>query len=147
MELKIKNFDRWKDLSFAYSLIKNPRLQKWTRPRSIINVVQHFEDLKSDKYTLFYGGERAGLVRYYRGEISILINPDYQGKGLGTLALNHLKTTHNRILANIDRGNVESIKFFEKNGFKFKETDHMDITLEFVQKRKVCKLDSCETFI
>lgn len=56
-------------------------------------------------------------------EIGLFIDKKYRGCGFGSIALNKLiQETHIRPLyANISPRNIRSQKFFERNGFQFKE--------------------------
>ncbi len=106
------------DAKFAYKLINHPKLKRWTRKRSISQIL---EDLSSQNYILKYGNNRVGMLRLYKNEISLLILPQYQNRGIGTVAINFLKKNNNVLEATIDRYNEKSIRFFEKQGFRIKQ--------------------------
>lgn len=57
-------------------------------------------------------------------EISVYIDPEYHGKGIGTLLMKEIiergrKLGHHVIVAGITAGNEISVKMHEKFGFKF----------------------------
>lgn len=57
------------------------------------------------------------LTRQY--EIGLFIDKEYQGHGYGSLALKTLLQMRARpVYANINPDNAQSIKFFQKHGFK-----------------------------
>ena len=130
------------DLELMYAMENDTTL--WsignaTLPYSRYTLRQYLEQSKQDLYTerqarfviTLIGGETAGMIDLAdfdplnsRAEVCIGLLGKHRGKGLATRALTllcnyALKKLHtNQLYAFIPEWNVESLKLFEKNGFK-----------------------------
>lgn len=72
--------------------------------------------------------------------ISIALDYDHQGKGLGHLLLSESLQKFERnieILATVKKGNIASLKLFQKNNFKLDKEDEENFYLK--QKKKLNK--------
>ena len=59
---------------------------------------------------------------YDRAEIDyIIVDENYRRKGIATKLLNYLETNNNlyNITLEVRESNIDAIKFYEKNGFKW----------------------------
>lgn len=123
-----------KDLPFIYGLVKHPELKGRTRNRSLFSIFQYVEDLRSDKRIIVFCGERVSAVRLYKSEVSILILPEYQHKGIGSGVMKRLMREKHRLKAVVANDNLPSQAFFQKLGFEEIEHDHLDVTFEWIPK-------------
>lgn|SRR3990167_4373017 len=76
-------------------------------------------------YIIYDRGGRVGNVYLTKaGEIGIFLLPEFQGKGIGKMAIKLLRERHprKRLLANIAPGNLVSQKFFARQGFRLIQT-------------------------
>ncbi|MFC1595727.1 GNAT family N-acetyltransferase [Candidatus Margulisiibacteriota bacterium] len=82
------------------------------------------------------GSEKTGVVRFDKledgvYEISINVAPGSRGKGLGVIMLKQAGAwVKGRVVARIKKGNVPSIKTFEKAGYNLINDDGQNLELE-----------------
>ena len=110
-----------------------PETRKYSRNPSPPAYKKHVEWMKetlgrpsSYFYIIEYNGVSAGFVRldnYQREgkckEVSIMLSPDYQGKGLASMALEAVREAHRdeELVAYIKPENLTSINLFMKCGY------------------------------
>lgn len=123
-DLSLKEVDQY-DSKFLFQLLKerDPRVN--ISHRKMPTYQQHVQFIKSKPYSKWYiitkKKKKIGSIYLSKKkEIGIFLKKDLQGKGIGTKALHLLiqKNPRNRFLANVSPQNTESVKFFEKNGFR-----------------------------
>jgi GNAT superfamily N-acetyltransferase len=63
-------------------------------------------------------GRIVGLASCIEGELAVLVEDDWQGRGLGTRLLNELvlRTNRSRLTADISYGNPRSLRMFKRLG-------------------------------
>ena len=100
-----------------------------------LNELKEFLFIEHPKYKaflIFSGDLLAGyclLTQYKKrsaydrtAEVSIYLKPDFTGKGLGSVAVKQLETVAGKtgikvLLAFISEANMDSVRFFEKEGY------------------------------
>lgn len=87
------------------------------------------QDQKVVIYIAFDGNNKIGSIRFEdKGnavKVSVMLNPDFSGKGLGALVIKlgtekfiNRKKPNKPIIAEIKKDNIASIKAFQKAGFE-----------------------------
>lgn len=95
--------------------------EKWFREKN--------NDIGSAIYMVYYRANKIGSIRFESKEntikTSVMLNPDYIGKGfgaeiirIGTDRFIKEKSPTKPIIAEIKKENIQSIKAFQKAGFK-----------------------------
>lgn len=116
----------WKltDAEFISKVRNIPELMKWFKQDQPVSLEQQKDFMLSPEGTK-YGGM---VIRYKRkpvgvcnikksSEFGIALLPEYQGKGIGTFVVNHMKATNSNIWSNVFVMNP-ALKFYLNNGFK-----------------------------
>jgi hypothetical protein len=104
------------------------------------------EKLNSKKTLLlliYYNKLRCGYIRYdlkeYIAEISIIINKNYQKKGIGSYALRISEKKLNKnlfLISKVKKNNINSLKMFLANEYQELSREKNEITLFKVLKKK-----------
>lgn len=112
----------WQAIPGIRQYFKNPAVPSYTDHQSWFS-----RRLESSIpfYMIQLDGEECGFVRLEKDgvhaeyEISILVNPEFKGKSIGSRALRAtlLKHPANTFIATIAVENVASVRCFEKTGF------------------------------
>ena len=115
------------DSKFLYDLLvqRDPKAFISHSHEKMPTYEQHVKFVKSKPYQKWYiikfQNEKVGSISLSKqNEIGIWLMKDTVGKGIGTMALKlFLKLVpRSKYIANISPKNLESMKFFKKNGFK-----------------------------
>lgn len=115
------------DSKFLYDLLaqRDPKAFISHSHEKMPTYEEHIKFMKSKPYSKWFiiksENKKVGSISLTKqNEIGIWLMKDVVGKGIGTKALQiFLKTTPKpHYLANVNPTNLESIKFFKKNGFK-----------------------------
>ena len=133
------------DSEDLYNWRNDKRVRVWCCGEKTIDFNDHEKwfrsKIESDKTKIFIAenviGEKLGQVRFDETEkgtyISVNLNPDFLGKGIGAKLISSATNRYLRdfntkkIYAEIKDDNISSIKAFEKAGYKFlKEEDEKD---------------------
>jgi len=132
-------FVREEDSKDLYNWRKDKRVSQWCCEENDIDFNSHQKwfksKMESDKTKIFIAenviGEKLGQVRFDKTEkgiyISVNLNPDFFGKGIGAKFIGSATDRYLRdfnekqIYAEIKSENISSIKAFEKAGYKFLE--------------------------
>ena len=113
------------DVKFLFDLLKerDPRVN--ISHRKMPTYGQHTKFIKSKPYSKWYiilkSKQKIGSIYLSKNdEIGIFLSKKFQGKNVGSFALNELmkKNTRKRFLANVNPKNKKSISFFKNNNFK-----------------------------
>ena len=113
------------DVKFLFDLLKerDPRVNISHRKMPTYN--QHTKFIKSKPYSKWYiilkSKQKIGSIYLSKNdEIGIFLSKKFQGKNVGSFALNELikKNPRKRFLANVNPKNKKSISFFKNNNFK-----------------------------
>ena len=113
------------DVKFLFDLLKerDPRVN--ISHRKMPTYSQHAKFIKSKPYSKWYiilkSKQKIGSIYLSKNdEIGIFLSKKFQGKNVGSLALNELikKNPRKRFLANVNPKNKKSISFFKNNNFK-----------------------------
>ena len=113
------------DVKFLFDLLKerDPRVN--ISHRKMPTYSQHAKFIKSKSYSKWYiilkSKQKIGSIYLSKNdEIGIFLSKKFQGKNVGSFALNELikKNPRKRFLANVNPKNKKSISFFKNNNFK-----------------------------
>ena len=113
------------DVKFLFDLLKerDPRVN--ISHRKMPTYSQHAKFIKSKPYSKWYiilkSKQKIGSIYLSKNdEIGIFLSKKFQGKNVGSFALNELikKNPRKRFLANVNPKNKKSISFFKNNNFK-----------------------------
>ena len=113
------------DVKFLFDLLKerDPRVN--ISHRKMPTYSQHTKFIKSKPYSKWYiilkSKQKIGSIYLSKNdEIGIFLSKKFQGKNVGSFALNELmkKNPRKRFLANVNPKNKKSISFFKNNNFK-----------------------------
>ena len=92
----------------------------------------------SEYYSIFCDDEKVGYVHFFQNESSMEIDDfyvlnEFRNRGVGTETLRKLKSsTDMPISLFVFKNNLGAIKFYEREGFKFKEDiDERRMVLEY----------------
>lgn len=92
----------------------------------------------SEYYSIFCDDEKVGYVHFFQNESSMEIDDfyvlnEFRNRGVGTETLRKLKSsTDMPISLFVFKSNLGAIKFYEREGFKFKEDiDERRMVLEY----------------
>ena len=107
--------------SFNSDLISWDEHEKWFKSK--------LQDTESVIYIAYYEKTKVGSIRFEdKGDaikVSIMLNPDFLGKGLGSEVIRlgkdrfiNEKRPCKPIIAEVKKDNIASIKVFQKAGFK-----------------------------
>lgn len=124
-----------KDAEFLFELRNNPDIFKYYRNPVKVVWNEHISWLKSvvlgetnkDLYIIELDGKRAGQIRFDtegdKKELSISLQKDFQGQGLGSKSLKKAIEMEKSVIliAEIHKENIASIKLFEKFNFKLQK--------------------------
>jgi UDP-2,4-diacetamido-2,4,6-trideoxy-beta-L-altropyranose hydrolase len=130
------------DSSYIYGLQIKPNVRQFFRNPSSPSLPEHekwFDEIiNSDNHVLFiicFGGINVGMLRVdallsEALEISIIIDPQFSGKGLGKRTINELLLIlpSRKIKAVIHSENLASKYLFEKSGFIFQASENDFLT-------------------
>lgn len=98
----------------------------------IITKKEHYAYLRKKKsdptfinWIICCGSEKAGYLRILDGDVSIMLEPRFQGKGIATKALQLVekeakKNGINKLVGKVLVDNESSKQIFLKNGYKLK---------------------------
>jgi len=118
---KVKN----SDAKLLYELLAEREPKTFIIHKKMSTYEEHVKFVKSKPYSKWYiielGNKSVGSISLtHKNEIGIWIKKNMHDKGIGSQALKILmkKNPGLRYLANINPKNRESIRFFEKSGFK-----------------------------
>ena len=100
---------------------------------------QYFGDAKSRCFVLDDNGKVIGYCRYDLGAndeytVSIAISPEYHGRGLGHLLLSQSIIQFpagKSIIAEVKKGNMPSIRLFQKNKFQTYREDRNNYYIRY----------------
>ena len=122
------------DSQLVYNWQMVPNIRKYSRTVMSHNYNNHLEwmnqkisDDKCDFFICLHLDSPAGFVRLdtnsnedLEREVSILVSPDYQKKGIANAALSFIREQFPQpnLVAYIDPRNIGSIKLFAKAGYK-----------------------------
>ena len=113
------------DVKFLFDLLKERDPRANISHRKIPTYSQHTKFIKSKPYSKWYiilkSKQKIGSIYLSKNdEIGIFLSKKFQGKNVGSFALNELmkKNTRKRFLANVNPKNKKSIQFFKNNKFK-----------------------------
>lgn len=124
------------DCDLVYSIQRRPGIRKFFRNVDVPEYKEHCEwfdkSLKNEGRELFlieFADKKVGVIRLDKQdaglfEVSVLIDPEYHGLGIASMALSIIKTKYNgkKLLAFINPKNSASINLFENAGFRFDGT-------------------------
>ena len=127
-----------KDAEFLFELRNNPDIFKYYRNPVKVVWNEHISWLKSvvlgetnkDLYIIELDGKRAGQIRFDtegdKKELSISLQKDFQGQGLGSKSLKKAIEMEKSVIliAEIHKENIASIKLFEKFNFKLQKNNN-----------------------
>jgi RimJ/RimL family protein N-acetyltransferase len=131
MEIKLREVQE-KDIDFIFELRNNEEVRKYmfnTEPLIYEKHVTYWRnriEKKEPSYIIEKDEIKVGFVKldycnmeksYY---IGIVIEPKYQGEGLGKKTIEILKQKHGKLLAKVKPDNEKSKKMFESLGFKMR---------------------------
>ena len=123
-KIEIKSVKK-NDSEFLYQLLLDREPIANISHKKMPTYNQHLKFLKSKPYSKWYiiwnNKQRMGSVYLTKqDEIGIVIKKEYQKEGIGKTVLELIidKNPRQRYLANIATKNIQSKRFFEKNGFK-----------------------------
>ncbi len=125
------------DAFTVFNWRNHSNVRKWSHDTDLIDIESHLgwfldwveqQDAKGYFFIVELRNTCVGLVRFdhiseARFEISVIVDPDYQGRGIArsaiTKALAHLEKSHGvfTIIASIHRDNLVSIKLFQNLNF------------------------------
>ncbi|MEN5197333.1 N-acetyltransferase [Sphingobacterium faecium] len=72
----------------------------------------------SEIYLLDHEAEISGFIALVENEVAaIFVSPTHQGKGIGTLLLNHVKKMRDDLQLKVYKNNRSSVAFYQKKGF------------------------------
>ena len=113
------------DVKFLFDLLKERDPRANISHRKIPTYSQHTKFIKSKPYSKWYiilkSKQKIGSIYLSKNdEIGIFLSKKFQGKNVGSFALNELikKNPRKRFLANVNPKNKKSISFFKNNNFK-----------------------------
>tara|TARA_B100000989_G_C19530952_1_gene469821 strand:+ start:4249 stop:5754 length:1506 start_codon:yes stop_codon:yes gene_type:complete len=116
--------------SFFFSKEKVSKLEhnKWFIKNFFDNTTLLFKIILSEENVGFI---RLSLIKNNDYDISIIVDPIYQNRGIATKTLQLIKKimVDKNLIAKIYDKNIASIKIFKKNGFKFKSIQNNIKTL------------------
>ncbi|OIO46066.1 MAG: hypothetical protein AUJ25_00775 [Parcubacteria group bacterium CG1_02_37_13] len=125
------------DAKFLFDLRNNPNLFKYYKSPRPVEEKEHLTwlekvfsgEAKKYLFILEFEGETAGQLRIdefreSKAEINIALQEGFQGKGLGTLALQEgvklaKQLGFKELIAEIHQDNLASLKLFQKACFSF----------------------------
>ena len=113
------------DVKFLFDLLKERDPRANISHRKMPTYSQHTKFIKSKPYSKWYiilkSKQKIGSIYLSKNdEIGIFLSKKFQGKNVGSFALNELikKNPRKRFLANVNPKNKKSISFFKNNNFK-----------------------------
>ncbi len=113
------------DAKFLFDLLKERNLRVNISHKKMPTYSQHTKFIKSKPYSKWYiilkSKQKIGSIYLSKNdEIGIFLSKKFQGKNVGSFALNELikKNPRKRFLANVNPKNKKSISFFKNNNFK-----------------------------
>ena len=124
------------DVKFLFDLLKERDPCANISHKKMPTYSQHTKFIKSKPYSKWYiilkSKQKIGSIYLSKNdEIGIFLSKKFQGKNVGSFALNELikKNPRKRFLANVNPKNKKSISFFKNNNFKliqytFEKTKH-----------------------
>lgn len=133
------------DIDITHEWVNNPIIREFSFDRSIISKKDHTNwfkmKLNSDRckyYILEVNGVRAGSIRFdienTKAKINYLIDPDFMGKGLGTIILSKgIKSLKdempklNSVYGLVFESNQASKRIFNKLNFSCNVNDHAEL--------------------
>jgi len=133
--LELRNIEP-ADINDLFEWRNHPDVRKNSFNTNAISYDEHktwfrekVKDQKCVMYMAYCAGGKIGLIRFEDGEerikTSVMLNPDYWGKGFGSKLIRLATEKFVRenkpdkpIIAEIKKDNVASIKAFKKAGFK-----------------------------
>ena len=130
--IKIRNIEA-SDAEDFFAIRNIPSVYKYFRNPRKVTPEEHahwfISQLKSINRRNFFvailGGKIAGYLRYYlvkdTYDVSIAVFPQFQKKGIASFLLRRtlpkIETNGKKIQAEVQTGNIASLRFFEKHGF------------------------------
>ena len=123
----IRDLFAWRNHPDVRGYFFNPNPISWKEHKGWF--AKKSKDPDTTMYLIYCEGEKIGIVRYEDKAdaiaVSVMLNPIFLGKGFGSkiIALGTQKFVKQKrpdkpIIAEIKRGNIASIKAFQKAGFK-----------------------------
>ena len=122
------------DAKFLFDLLKERDARANISHKKMPSYNSHIRFIKSKPYKVWYiiymkldhklrydWKEKVGSIYLSKNdEIGIFISKKFQGKNIGSFALNELieKNPRKRLLANVNPKNKKSMNFFKNHGFK-----------------------------
>lgn len=118
------------DWSFILQLRNEQAYKNNFYNRHHITQNEHFDYLAKQKsnpnffnWIICFGKKNVGYLRVLDGDVSIIVDKNYHGKGIGSKALGLLekeakKLGLKKLVGRVMISNKESKKIFEKNGYK-----------------------------
>ena len=118
------------DWDFILELRNNPDFKTFFYDQHKITKREHYAYLKLQKnnknffnWIILLDNIKIGYVRILNNDVSIMVDPQYHGKNIGTKALKLLegeakKLKIKKLIGRVMLYNKKSAKIFEKNGYK-----------------------------
>jgi RimJ/RimL family protein N-acetyltransferase len=128
MEITLKTVED-KDWDFILDLRNHKQIRKFMTSDKIISKNTHYTYLKNQKLNpkflnriIYFENKRVGYVRISGEDVSIFIHPNFQGKGIATIALELIQPIAKnngfvKLVGKVFPDNKQSEKIFLKNGF------------------------------
>lgn len=136
LEIKLRPLER-EDLRFVHQLDNNASVMRYWFEEPYEAFVElsdlydkHIHDQSERRFVIEFSGQKAGLVElveinhiHRRAEFQIIICPEFQGRGLASLAANaameygfNVLNLHKLYLI-VDKENAKAVHIYEKLGF------------------------------
>ena len=131
MEISLRKVQK-NDWDFILSLRNKKEFKKYFHNQENITKKEHYEYLKKQKsnqnffnWIICYNLKDVGYVRILDNDISIMIKPDFHGKGIGTDAIKLVEVEAKKLeikylVGKMMISNNKSEKIFVNNKFKLK---------------------------
>lgn len=124
-KVQLRRVSIWRDARYLYEALARRPAHIGISHRQMPPYWCHLRFMLSRPYAAWdiieVEGRPGGNIYLTRqNEIGIFLDPDFQGRGIGKVAIQLLRIQHGqrRYLANIAPGNEVSIGFFRSLGFK-----------------------------
>ena len=109
--------------SFVGRLRANPKVKDGFCERAVFDEEKQIKYMKKNSkyfYICLIEGKPVGyigLISSSRDEVTFCVNPEYQGRGIGSFMVKKLMQMSINIWAKVKHNNIGSIHIFEKLGF------------------------------
>ena len=128
MDIILKIVERI-DWDFILELRNKKEIREFMNSKKIISKNNHYDYLEKQKSNpkflnriIYFKNKRVGYLRIENEDVSIFVDPSFQGKGIATVALELIQPIAKKhgfvkLVGKIFVDNKQSEKIFLKNGF------------------------------